>query len=357
MKNILKKLIIITVIFSTLLTNAFAFTDTNGHWASEYIDQMNNEGYINGYTDGSFLPNKTITRSEFSKIICKVFDLPELSYTDFLDYPDISENDWFAPFIASANLFLPEYTDGLFYPNEPVSRLDAGFTLLNLYGIELEESEDAKFMIDFEEFKYDTVTTKIVSTLLKNGIMKGKDTGFKPYDTLTRAELCTLIMRTINEKGRKYSSEEYFDMVLSSYLSSGNEEDDIIIIPSEIELELLSIINQKRAENGAGPLELDDSLTAVAFSHSLDMVQRNFFDHNNPDGLSPFDRMGNHGISYSSAAENIAAGQETPEEVIESWMVSDGHRENILNPVYTKIGIGIARGGTYGIYWTICFTD
>ena len=348
MKNITKKLIIFSMIFSMIVTNALAFTDTDGHWASEYINRMHAAGYIDGYTDGSFMPNRTITRAEFSKIICKVFDLPELSYSDFLNYQDISEGDWYSPYIASADVFMPGYTDGLFRPNDKLSRIDAGYTLLNLYGITVKDTDVAKTMLDYEEFKYDTVTTKIVSTLLENGIMKGKDNGFKPYDTLTRAELCTLIMRTVTEKGFKFSFEEYLDQILSHYLPDENDA-------STIETEVLNIINQRRAENGAGPLELDESLTQVAYAHSLDMVERNFFNHSNPDGLSPFDRMKNYGIEYSSAAENIAAGQQTPEDVMEAWMNSPGHRKNILNPAYNKIGIGVAKGGFYGIYWTTCF--
>ena len=182
--------------------------------------------------------------------------------------------------------------------------------------------------------------------------MKGKDTGFKPYDTLTRAELCTLVMRTVNEKGFKFSFEDYLDKILSVY---NPVEDEPTVGEEEYVIEVLNIINQRRAENGAGPLEIDNDLSEVALGHSLDMAERNFFDHNNPDGLSPFARMKNYGISYSAAAENIAAGQQTPEAVMEAWMNSDGHRKNLLNPVYTKIGIGIARGGYYGIYWTTCF--
>lgn len=57
------------------------------------------------------------------------------------------------------------------------------------------------------------------------------------------------------------------------------------------------------------------------------------------------------GITYSSAGENIAAGQSSPQNVMDSWMNSPGHRKNILNPDFEYIGVGLARGGSYGIYW------
>ena len=90
----------------------------------------------------------------------------------------------------------------------------------------------------------------------------------------------------------------------------------------------------------------------MAQAHSEDMAKRGFFAHNNPDGATPFDRMKRAGITYRAAAENIAAGQRTAEEVVDSWMNSSGHRANILNASYTKMGLGIAYGGSYRVYWT-----
>lgn len=121
--------------------------------------------------------------------------------------------------------------------------------------------------------------------------------------------------------------------------------------------EVLRLVNFHRALAGLPWLSLDASLSAVAQAHSEDMAKRNFFSHTNPDGLSPFDRMKNHGISYRTAAENIAAGQKTPEAVVNGWMNSSGHRANIMNGAFNKMGLGTAYGGSYGIYWTQCFTD
>ncbi len=85
------------------------------------------------------------------------------------------------------------------------------------------------------------------------------------------------------------------------------------------------------------------------------MAAKNYFSHTGLDGRSPFDRMRDAGYSYSSAAENIAAGQPTPAAVVNGWMNSEGHRANILNCKLTQIGVGVARGGSYGIYWTQVF--
>lgn len=115
--------------------------------------------------------------------------------------------------------------------------------------------------------------------------------------------------------------------------------------------EVLELTNDERAKKDLAPLEWDDSLAALAETHCEDMINRGFFAHNNPDGLTPFDRMKNAGISYYAAGENIAAGQYSPKAAVEAWMNSEGHRENILNPDFKCLGVSVVKGGKYGIYW------
>jgi len=97
-------------------------------------------------------------------------------------------------------------------------------------------------------------------------------------------------------------------------------------------------------------------LTAIANEKARDMAENNYFSHTSPTYGSPFQMLQQYGIRYRTAGENIAAGQKTPEEVMNSWMNSSGHRANILNPAYTEIGIGYFAGGSYGSYWTELFT-
>lgn len=126
---------------------------------------------------------------------------------------------------------------------------------------------------------------------------------------------------------------------------------------SEYETKVLGLVNNERAKNGLSALTLDSSLSTVARNHSYDMAKNNFFDHTNLSGQSPFDRLKAAGISYSSAGENIAAGQSTPQEVVNAWMNSSGHRANILNVNYTKMGVGYYNGGSRTHYWTQLFTS
>jgi uncharacterized protein YkwD len=81
------------------------------------------------------------------------------------------------------------------------------------------------------------------------------------------------------------------------------------------------------------------------------MAARDFFDHTNPDGDGPGERVTASGYRWSTYGENIAKGQQTPEAVMTSWMNSPGHRANILNCAFEEIGVGIHDGGG-GPYWT-----
>ena len=79
------------------------------------------------------------------------------------------------------------------------------------------------------------------------------------------------------------------------------------------------------------------------------MKDNNYFSHTSPIYGSPFEMIRNFGISYKSAGENIARGQRTPQAVVDGWMNSSGHRANILNKAYTKIGVGYVADGDYWI--------
>ncbi|WP_107958469.1 CAP domain-containing protein, partial [Heyndrickxia sporothermodurans] len=115
------------------------------------------------------------------------------------------------------------------------------------------------------------------------------------------------------------------------------------------EKQVVDLTNKERAINGLPALKIDTELSKVARTKSNDMAKNKYFDHTSPTYGSPFDMMKKFGISYRSAGENIAMGQRSPEEVVNAWMNSEGHRANILNKNYTHIGVGYVENGNY---WT-----
>ncbi|MEV6536428.1 sigma-70 family RNA polymerase sigma factor [Streptomyces sp. NPDC051639] len=121
--------------------------------------------------------------------------------------------------------------------------------------------------------------------------------------------------------------------------------------PATTVAQVVALVNKERATAGCGPLAEDAQLEKAAQAHSDDMAARNFFEHTNPDGADPGQRITAAGYRWSTYGENIAQGQQTPEAVMESWMNSPGHRANILNCAFKNIGVGVHKGSG-GPWWT-----
>lgn len=118
------------------------------------------------------------------------------------------------------------------------------------------------------------------------------------------------------------------------------------------EKEVVRLVNEIRVKNGLKELTHDWQLSRVARIKSQDMRDGGYFSHTSPTYGSPFQMMKSFGITYRSAGENIARGQQTPQAVVNAWMNSSGHRANILNSSFTHIGVGYVSNGKY---WTQMF--
>lgn len=114
--------------------------------------------------------------------------------------------------------------------------------------------------------------------------------------------------------------------------------------PSGFQEQVVQLVNQERAKAGLRALSHRADVKNVAQKKAEDMINSNYFSHTSPNYGSPFDMLKTFGVSYSSAGENIAKGQKTPQEVMNAWMNSSGHRANILKPEYDTIGVGFYHG-------------
>lgn len=127
-------------------------------------------------------------------------------------------------------------------------------------------------------------------------------------------------------------------------------------VDDEAEHEMVNMINRERIKRDISKLTLDTSLREVARLHARDMLTRGYFSHYTPEGLSPFDRMDQAHISYQFAGENLAFSPNV-EFAMEGLMNSPGHRANILDVHFRKIGVGVLDAGLYGKMFVQEFTD
>lgn len=127
-----------------------------------------------------------------------------------------------------------------------------------------------------------------------------------------------------------------------------------------VRAELMTRVDDERRRAGRQPLTVDSRLDVAAQRHADDMLARSYFAHRDPDGKTVRERAREAGFDWSAIGENIAEGQQSVKEVVESWMRSAGHRENILDRRYTRTGVGLALGrdpktGEYRILWVQTF--
>jgi uncharacterized protein YkwD len=123
-----------------------------------------------------------------------------------------------------------------------------------------------------------------------------------------------------------------------------------------LQLELLRLLNQRRAEAGLPPLAVDQRLVQSASEHSHDMAARRFCRHRGSDGSSVRARIARQGYPYNNwAGENIICARRSAEAAMQWWMNSRPHRKNILHRSYTHLGIGVDPNGPWGPMWTLNF--
>ncbi|MDP5274131.1 stalk domain-containing protein [Chengkuizengella axinellae] len=163
------------------------------------------------------------------------------------------------------------------------------------------------------------------------------------YEVLWDADHSTVHMEKGDSLNLKESSFLNYDYISSS-----------LYVPNDFEFEVFFLTNKQRENYGLSPLTLNANISYVANIKSSDMLINDYFDHTSPTYGSPFEMMKSFGLNYKAAAENIAVGQSTPEQVVNGWMNSSGHRANILSNQYTEIGIGYSYGSNndYGHHWT-----
>jgi uncharacterized protein YkwD len=145
-------------------------------------------------------------------------------------------------------------------------------------------------------------------------------------------------------------------IAVASALSAGRAGDGKSTIPSENEQKLLELTNQERKKKELPPLALSPLLSKVARAHSENMARQGKMEHN-LDGKTPLDRLRAADYQFDRGGENIAAGDPgiSMPGVIKAWMESKGHRETILQPDYTEVGVGIARDKDGQVYYTQLF--
>lgn len=154
--------------------------------------------------------------------------------------------------------------------------------------------------------------------------------------------------RILHHSGLLFVIALFFVLEFSFSLLS-SQRGDILGVRTEIAVdELLAMTNKKRAENGLSPVQLSNTLSRAASEKASDMFAKNYWAHNSPEGTTPWVFVRSSGYDYLYAGENLARGFTTSADVVDAWMASPGHRENMLSPNYDDVGFAILPGTLTG---------
>lgn len=355
---------------------AGSFTDVpENYWGAEGIQYVTQRGLFSGTAADAFSPDMALTRAMLTQVLYSYAGKPTVSGSIAQDtaFTDIPQGAYYenAVLWALDEHILPVwfYLDSRkvadraeeFKPNEVVNRAefclmlyafyenvlgleyDLDFELLGDYSMDDPDHEVAfpdmtlsGLDKEFPELYIYSITGDMEFNIMRamlgwaypEGIISGTSSNsLSPALGVTRAQVAVMLMQF----DRKYGDTVQPD-------PEPQPEPDPEPVESSVVAEVIRLVNEERAKEGLSALKTNDAIGRAAQVRADELLQ--LFDHTRPDGRSCFTALGEAGVRYRTAGENIAMGYPTPEAVVNGWMNSSGHRANILNASFTTIGVG-----------------
>lgn len=335
-------LITASLVASTALGSAAGYVDQRQipDWAVKDVLFTTQSGVFQGDDAGTFRPGDQITRAELTAALMRSVSL-DADAAIRLPFADVA-GGWYESVITEAvqaGVICADDFGARFRPNQAITRAEMARMVVRAVeataGAAAPRAPVTFADVDPDEGPFGPFIMKAAGYGIINGMGDGT---FAPDQTATRAQAAVIIARAMRLGEPQPGAEEP---------GQGAEEPSGL---QEFEERVAELVNQEREAAGLKPLRLDPDLSRVARLKSQDFVTNGYFSHTSPTYGSPFEMMKQFGISYWSAGENIAKGQRTPERVHQSWMNSEGHRRNIMDPNYDTIGVGFYEYG-----WTQMF--
>ena len=249
MKRMSKLSVVVLLTVCICMICAFAvsaakLTDIEKHWAKDYIEYGVEKGYISGYEDGTFLPDKTVSRAEFSKMINNAIKLTATGGAK-AEFSDVKANDWFVNEVKKAENagYITGYEDGTFRPSNSVTRQEAAVILSRIV-LPIAERADINAFGDGD--KVDTWAVDAVTMIAAKGYIKGDDKGnFNPKGALTRSQAAKLICEFVKNENIVNRNQNITEADKDVIYSEALLTDDIVIDVDGVE-ELKVIFKNSR---------------------------------------------------------------------------------------------------------------
>ncbi|HAS74393.1 MAG TPA: hypothetical protein DCS67_09640 [Clostridiales bacterium UBA8960] len=318
---------------------------------------------ITGYDDNTFRPTNNASRAQAAavshKLLVEIGVLPQVNApvtASLYTVSGISIGDAYDKVVASLGTpirrDLSEYGfEWLIYHNNYRNYIQVG--IQNNKVVALYTASD--LLVSKNGLKIGQIKSQVTSLLGKplTGIIKGSSQ-YMQYDndeiaTYFKDNLYVTAYFDTADSGKMFSVKIIDGAVEAAFRSQYGTPSTAL--RNAFEKQLFDLTNVYRLAFGKPILKWSEPTAVVARKHSQDMAVRSFFDHTNPSGYSPFDRLLADGVNFSLAAENIAAGYTNAFSVHSGWINSPGHRVNLLRDI-EFLGVGVYFGGDYYNYYT-----
>ncbi|HWK23747.1 MAG TPA: S-layer homology domain-containing protein [Ureibacillus sp.] len=336
---------IIEVQAGTNLVSPFKDVKTN-HWAFKEIEYVTSKNIMDKSSNGYFSPNSTITRAEAVTTIARSLNLDTKNdyKLQFLDVKtDSSYYNALSQMVENGVIEDGKY----FYPNNKITRADFVAMLALAYEVEV----DAVNKKSFKDLSKDFWAKNYIESLADLGIIGGVDsTHFAPERNVTRSQMAIFICRALEFQGKVNNHEIIYDYLSKDYLNTVQYSDKWV-------KEVIRLVNVERTKANLKPLVEDESLSQIAVVKAQDFINHNYFNHQSKFYGQPWDLAAVFDYQFTSFGENIAKNYFSPQSVVTAWMNSKSHKENILRPQYSNIGIGIRKSDEGTMYWVQMFAS
>lgn len=316
-------------------------THTAYSTVSQYVDQ----GYVT-LQNGYLYPNRPITRGEIAQLIFNALKLTndakiELKATDLpKDHPN------YAALHKLIELGIMDNSEQI-RPDALLTRAQMAKVIAISFNIEVDAKNNASF-IDYSRKHW---AKNYIESLADVQIVQGKTTKtFAPNEAVTRLQTILLVSRGRSFVSKVNNLDCVYDYLSKNYVDTKQTNKQFVS-------DVIALVNKERAARGLTSVKEDPKLSQLAVVKLNDIIQRKYFEHKSSYYGYPWDMANYFDYEFRSLGENLAKNLYTPTSVMKGWMASVKHKENILKPIYTHIGIAVKQDQQGNYYWVQLFSS
>lgn len=230
--------------------------------------------------------------------------------------------------------------------NDMLTRAEAANMLMELFQIYEDVKTEKSFPdVKSNHFAYDSIMTLAELNIITDSVQEQ----YKPNAPITMAELASMIVGAMNYSTAIATNELIYNYYAKNYINTKN-------LYVSFEQEIIKEINLYRQHEGKKPLQYDPKLTQLAIIKVNDMIENNYFDHQSPTFNMPWELAGLFGYDFVTFGENLARHYTNAKDVVDAWIASPTHNENLLKESYQVIGVGIRKDEQGSYYFCNLFS-